>query len=212
MTDCSRQPRTVDCMPAVSRCACCWPGCRPRRRAWCQKRAWLRAQHDDIRRFLMLEPRGHADMYGACLFPPGMPGTDSGVIFLHDEGYEVIATGQRDACQAHSVYRVLSCAQTVRAGKVDVHAEPVVEADGSAVVRVDARFARLPPQRRFIARECSLREGASMPAGLYGEVPATAGTLCSRHLAAAFPRNGMTERRPRFPGAASRPDALALLT
>jgi len=160
----------------------------------------------------MLEPRGHADMYGACLFPPGMPGTDSGVIFLHDEGYEVIAAGQCEACRSHGIYRALSRAQTVRAGKVDVHADPVVEADGSAVVRVDARFARLPSRRRFIAHERSLREGASVPAGLYGEVPATTGTLRSRHLAAAFPRNGMTERRPRFPGAASRPDALALLT
>ena len=57
---------------------------------------------------------------------------------------EVIAAGQRDACQSHGIYRVLSCAQTVRAGKVDLHAEPLVEADGSAVVRVDARFAFSP--------------------------------------------------------------------
>jgi delta1-piperideine-2-carboxylate reductase len=56
----------------------------------------------------------------------------------------VIAAGQHDACQSHGIYRVLTCAQTVRAGKVDLHAEPVVEADGSAVVRVDARYAFSP--------------------------------------------------------------------
>ncbi|MBD8872153.1 Ldh family oxidoreductase [Rhodanobacter sp. DHB23] len=56
----------------------------------------------------------------------------------------VIAAGQRDACQSHGIYRVLTCARTVRAGKVDLHAEPVVEADGSAVVRVDARHAFSP--------------------------------------------------------------------
>lgn len=56
----------------------------------------------------------------------------------------VIAAGQRDACQSHGIYRVLTCAQTVQAGKVDLQAEPVVEADGSAVVRVDARHAFSP--------------------------------------------------------------------
>lgn len=56
----------------------------------------------------------------------------------------VIVAGQRDACHSHGVYRVLTCAQTVRAGKVDRHAEPVVDADGSAVVCVDARYAFSP--------------------------------------------------------------------
>lgn len=52
-----------------------------------EKRAWLREHHDDLRRFLMLEPRGHADMYGAYVFPPVTPQADFGVIFLHNEGY-----------------------------------------------------------------------------------------------------------------------------
>ncbi len=55
-----------------------------------------------------------------------------------------IVAGQRDACPAHGIYRVLTCAHTVRAGKVDLQAEPLVEADGSAVVRVDARYAFSP--------------------------------------------------------------------
>lgn len=56
----------------------------------------------------------------------------------------VIVAGQRDACPAHGIYRVLTCAHSVRAGKVDLQAEPDVEADGSAVVRVDARYAFSP--------------------------------------------------------------------
>lgn len=51
------------------------------------KRAWLREHHDDLRRFLMLEPRGHADMYGAYLFPAVTPQADFGVVFIHNEGY-----------------------------------------------------------------------------------------------------------------------------
>ncbi|MEC4720036.1 proline racemase family protein [Noviherbaspirillum sp. CPCC 100848] len=52
-----------------------------------EKRAWLKANRDDLRQFLMNEPRGHADMYGAYLLPPTTPGADFGVIFIHNEGY-----------------------------------------------------------------------------------------------------------------------------
>lgn len=51
------------------------------------KRAWLKANRDDLRQFLMNEPRGHADMYGAYLLPPTTPDADFGVIFIHNEGY-----------------------------------------------------------------------------------------------------------------------------
>ena len=34
------------------------------------KRAWVRRRHDGIRRALMREPRGHADMYGAVFTEP----------------------------------------------------------------------------------------------------------------------------------------------
>ncbi|MFJ3047445.1 trans-3-hydroxy-L-proline dehydratase [Herbaspirillum chlorophenolicum] len=52
-----------------------------------QQRAWLRENRDDLRQFLMNEPRGHADMYGAYLLPPVTPQADFGVIFIHNEGY-----------------------------------------------------------------------------------------------------------------------------
>ena len=31
------------------------------------KRQWLKENHDDIRKSLVFEPRGHADMYGCYL-------------------------------------------------------------------------------------------------------------------------------------------------
>ncbi|HZW20348.1 trans-3-hydroxy-L-proline dehydratase [Noviherbaspirillum sp.] len=52
-----------------------------------EKRAWLKEHRDDLRQFLMNEPRGHADMYGAYLLPPTTAGADFGVIFIHNEGY-----------------------------------------------------------------------------------------------------------------------------
>ena len=43
--------------------------------------------HDHLRRVLLFEPRGHADMYGAILTPPVTPMADFGVLFLTNEGY-----------------------------------------------------------------------------------------------------------------------------
>lgn len=34
------------------------------------RRQYRMVHHDDLRRFLLLEPRGHADMYGAILTVP----------------------------------------------------------------------------------------------------------------------------------------------
>lgn len=51
------------------------------------RRAWLQDQLDGVRRTLMWEPRGHADMYGGYLTTPISPEADFGVIFMHNEGY-----------------------------------------------------------------------------------------------------------------------------
>jgi proline racemase len=55
-----------------------------------RKRQNMKDQHDDLRRFLMLEPRGHADMYGAVLTSPVSSDGDTGVLFLHNEGYSTM--------------------------------------------------------------------------------------------------------------------------
>ena len=52
-----------------------------------KRRAWLKENADEIRRALMFEPRGHADMYGGYLTEPVSADADFGVIFLHNEGY-----------------------------------------------------------------------------------------------------------------------------
>jgi trans-L-3-hydroxyproline dehydratase len=54
------------------------------------RRREMLEQHDHIRRVLMWEPRGHADMYGAILTPPVTPEADYGVLFMHNEGYSTM--------------------------------------------------------------------------------------------------------------------------
>src|SRR5690606_7908154 len=52
-----------------------------------EKRRWASEHLDHVRRALMLEPRGHADMYGCFVIEPVSPRADLGVIFMHNEGY-----------------------------------------------------------------------------------------------------------------------------
>ena len=54
------------------------------------KRRAAREQFDHLRRALMWEPRGHADMYGALLTEPVTPDGDLGVLFLHNEGFSTM--------------------------------------------------------------------------------------------------------------------------
>ena len=62
----------------------------PRGRTMLDKREWLTRHADHLRRTLMLEPRGHADMYGAILTEPVSPGSHAGVLFMHNEGYSTM--------------------------------------------------------------------------------------------------------------------------
>ena len=62
----------------------------PRGKTMLAKREWVRTHADHLRRALMLEPRGHADMYGAILTEPVMPGSHAGVLFMHNEGYSTM--------------------------------------------------------------------------------------------------------------------------
>ena len=55
-----------------------------------EKRQYALDHVDSLRRALMWEPRGHADMYGCVLTPPVTPDGDVGVVFMHNEGYSTM--------------------------------------------------------------------------------------------------------------------------
>src|SRR5438093_13775431 len=54
------------------------------------KRRYAREQLDHLRRFLLFEPRGHADMYGVIPVEPDHPEADLAVLFMHNEGYSTM--------------------------------------------------------------------------------------------------------------------------
>jgi proline racemase len=51
------------------------------------KRRFAREHLDDVRKLLVFEPRGHADMYGCFVTEPEDDGADLGVVFFHNAGY-----------------------------------------------------------------------------------------------------------------------------
>jgi trans-L-3-hydroxyproline dehydratase len=55
-----------------------------------ERRRYAEQSLDGLRRALMWEPRGHADMYGAFPGPPVAPDSDISVLFLHNEGFSTM--------------------------------------------------------------------------------------------------------------------------
>jgi proline racemase len=52
-----------------------------------EKRRFAAERLDHVRRLLVHEPRGHADMYGCFVTEPEDDGADLGVVFFHNAGY-----------------------------------------------------------------------------------------------------------------------------
>jgi len=116
------------------------------------KRRYAAEQLDHVRRLLVLEPRGHADMYGCFVTEPEDDGADLGVVFFHNAGYST-------AC-GHGTIALVTWA--IETGRVE-GPEVVVDAPSgrlATVARVDngsvasVRFRNVPAfvhGRRFEA-------------------------------------------------------------
>jgi proline racemase len=60
-------------------------------RGMAQKQEALRRHADWLRRAVVLEPRGHGDMWAAMLTEPVSPGADAGLVFMHADGYATLS-------------------------------------------------------------------------------------------------------------------------
>lgn len=52
-----------------------------------EKKLWMQSHLDHVRRMVMLEPRGHKDMFGAVITAPACDDAHAGVIFMDSKGY-----------------------------------------------------------------------------------------------------------------------------
>jgi len=55
-----------------------------------ERRRWAQQNLEPLRKALMWEPRGHADMYGCIPTPPVTPEADIGVLFTHNGGFSTM--------------------------------------------------------------------------------------------------------------------------
>lgn len=55
------------------------------------KRESMTLQADRLRRAIVLEPRGHIDMFAAMLTEPVSPGSHAGVLFMHGDGFAAMS-------------------------------------------------------------------------------------------------------------------------
>jgi proline racemase len=62
----------------------------PDGRTMLEKRAWAQKRLDHLRKGLILEPRGHTDMYGALLTEPVSRDAQAGILFMHNEGWSTM--------------------------------------------------------------------------------------------------------------------------
>jgi len=104
------------------------------------KRRYFRDNYDHLRTFLMLEPRGHAGMYGCVLTQPADPEADLGVIFMHNEGYSTMC--------GHGVIALTKVA--LETGLVDFG---LVEGQG------DQRVIRIETPAGLVVSRATLRHG-----------------------------------------------------
>ncbi len=130
-----------------------------------EKRRFALERLDEVRRLLVHEPRGHADMYGCFVTEPNDPGGDLGVVFFHNAGYSTacghgtialvtwaLESGLIAAAEAETRIVVdvpsgrLETVASVREGRVErvrfTNVPSYVEAQGLEVggLRVDVAF------------------------------------------------------------------------
>ena len=96
------------------------------------KRRYAHEHLDDVRRMLVFEPRGHADMYGCFVTEPEDADADLGVVFFHNAGYST-------AC-GHGTIALVTWA---------LESGMIPHSGYEAKVVVDAPSGRLPTVARF---------------------------------------------------------------
>lgn len=89
-------------------------------------RQYAKQNYDHLRKALMHEPRGHADMYGCILVPPNDRDGDFGILFLHNEGYSTMC--------GHAIIAITTLAIKMRWVEVK---EPETE------IKIDAPCGRI---------------------------------------------------------------------
>jgi len=102
------------------------------------KRRHAQAHLDDVRRLLVNEPRGHADMYGCFVTEPEDGGAELGVLFFHNAGFST-------ACGHGTIALVTWALESGRLAAVEPETRVVVDVPSGRLetwARVEDRDVR----------------------------------------------------------------------
>ena len=132
-----------------------------------EKKHYLEQNYDHIRTALLLEPRGHRDMFGSIILPPCSPEADLGIVFMEGDGFvNMCGHGSIGACsvavetglvEAKEPYKMLKHAfeETVDAeGHSHVafqgtlqHTDTIFDVSGEGNGPIDAFFHAIQGER-----------------------------------------------------------------
>ena len=91
-----------------------------------EKRDYVNAHYDGLRKMIMLEPRGHSGMYGCIIVSPVTEDGDFGVLFTHNEGLSSMC--------GHGIIAVTKVA--LETGMLNMH-------EGENIVKIDSPAGRI---------------------------------------------------------------------
>jgi proline racemase len=133
------------------------------------KRRFAAERFDYVRRLLVYEPRGHADMYGCFVTEPEDEGADLGVVFFHNAGYST-------AC-GHGTIALVTWA--IESGRIEA-------AGDEANVVVDVPSGRLATVARVEGDRVVSVRFRNVPAFVYARGLAAAGREVDVAFGGAF--------------------------
>ena len=138
------------------------------------KRRHAREHHDHLRRALMLEPRGHADMYGCILTPPVTDDGDVGVLFMHNEGFSTMC--------GHGIIGLVTVG--IEAGLLDARGQ-------APTVRIDTPAGRVTATAHMGDRRVASVSFLNVPSflltrDLHVDVPGLGDVQCDIAFGGAF--------------------------
>jgi len=91
-----------------------------------EKRRYVKDNLDDLRKLMMLEPRGHDDMYSCIMVDPVTDDGDFGVLFTHNEGLSTMC--------GHGIIAVT---------KTMIELGRIPSKEGENIVRIDSPAGRI---------------------------------------------------------------------
>ncbi len=135
------------------------------------KRRFALERLDHVRRLLVYEPRGHADMYGCFVTEPNDDGADLGVVFFHNAGYST-------ACGHGTIALVTWAIDSGLVAGPDV----VVDVPSGRLHdrRPGSRTVASRPSASATCRRSSTRAGSRRPAARWTSPSAARSTPASR--------------------------------